>query len=127
MKGDKVTDKSFEYAIKLVSSDFQVKWTAECLYYEVCKRIRKPKNILVKLSWSAMILILFSYFFWSSNLPHLIPIVVLVSIIPLIFKGSRFAPLEKRAFYLLLERWQQINGVPKGIIKKRMWREVRLG
>jgi hypothetical protein len=119
-KKDSITDKAFENSIRLVSSEYQIKWTPECLYYEVCRRLRKPHHRVLKYSFLAATMIFIFLAFFLGGPFYILSVVTLLITIGTFIQDGRFAPLDKVTFRHYLERWQGVNGVPRNMIKKRL-------
>ena len=122
--GDPVNDRTFQNAIDAVSSQGQVRFGVENLYYEVCRRgRRKPAPVgcivgLLLLSAVAAgvaiavpktgMLWAFAAFGW---------LVTLVAVVHRLRSG--FVPIERDRFDLLYYRWCAVHERPRSVIVRR--------
>jgi hypothetical protein len=123
-EGDPVSDMLFKNAIDAVSGLKQVRFGAENLYYEVCRRKRKkslPVGCSVAL-FAIAIILAFAGGMDATRRGLLIGAVAaaLVGLINLGIRATaRYAPISPSQFRGLYERWCKVHDTPWGVIQRR--------
>jgi hypothetical protein len=114
--GDKLTDKAFQRAIEQVSSEGQLKWGVEHLYYEICRKRQSRAGLIAAGIFFPIILLAVLFVFF--------PLVLIVGPLLLwlfirIYRSTDFVPFPRGDFEKMWDRWGQIHGKPKGVIIRK--------
>jgi hypothetical protein len=121
---DPVTDRAFKSAIDSVSSQGQMRWGVENLYYEICRRKRAwPK---ARLGCSFVLLLLFGLFLGLAvafRHPVLVVGTVIFAVLGVVVLVSyfhgKYVAITSTDFRRLWERWCEVHGVPEGVIVRQ--------
>ncbi|MCC7370321.1 MAG: hypothetical protein IT306_17990 [Chloroflexi bacterium] len=125
--GAKLTDLAFLHAIERVSGQGKVRWTADHLYYEVCRRLR-PRALRMPTpgEWigvGVLVVILgvvFAFSRWAGLF------ILVVAGLGALGSGVRWLrgrrrltpPLTREQFAPMLHTWVQAHGTPPGLIER---------
>ncbi len=114
-EGGKMTDKAFQRAIDLVSSEGRVKWGVEHLYFELSRRNKKSALRAVA------IVLVFASFFTCFLMPFLLVILVPATLIAgyIGLRAAKPSPFPRGDFEKMWDRWGLVHGKPKGLIVRR--------
>jgi hypothetical protein len=111
--GDKFTDAAFAAAIDRVSSQGHVRFGAEHVYYELCRKVGKYRlklPIFVIFAMIALVVI-------TANEAWLVlPVWLAGCVLGLVSNRRKYAGLSMEDFETMFARWCGVHGRPKGII-----------
>jgi len=114
--GDPLTDGAFQAALERISSGGTVRFTDRNLYYEIVRRTQHRSKalpwVLAALAVFSLLLGVFAsaFFFFPAGL---------LSIATIITWPGKLAKLSFTQFSRHLGRWNQVHGVPKGLIVRK--------
>jgi len=114
---DTLTDLAFLRAIERVSAKGSVHWTAENLYYELCRSQKRYPWAMgfVGLLFFVVILALSSSFWWALATGGGLGLLLTVGS----YIDARYARFDRTVFLKSLTRWRQIHGEPAGYIAQK--------
>lgn len=122
--GDPVTDVLFHNAIAAVSSEGRIRWGAEHLYYEICrrKRYRPAAWTTIAACFAGGLGVLVMAWFAKG---HIVPVLMGIGAIGagVFLTARRFEPptvvMTPATFTHLYDRWVTVHGKPKGVIERQ--------
>jgi hypothetical protein len=129
-EGAKVTDQAFQNAVNRVSGDGTLRWGAEHLYYEICRR-RRPRIVRISNIPSrgavvgvAVVAVALLVIVPASRAP-IIFFGTLLTLLGLIFGllwlrrwHQKTVPLGEAEFRTMLASWTRTHGTPPGLIER---------
>jgi hypothetical protein len=118
--GDRFTDAGFKSAIDAVSSNGQVRWGVEHLYYELCRRLRKrmyPWGPVVVLCVFLMVPLAVLRLLPQGAL--LLPACLGAWWLLRRYGRPRLVKLDQAAFDGMWQRWVAVHGNPPGLIVRK--------
>ena len=121
--GDPVTDMLFHNAVKAVSSDGQIRWGVEHLYYEICRKKRKKSVPLAVVGVTVGMAVFYYGLLGLGVMQALIvwPVGIVLPIVILVMLASRFrkmtVPISLDTFNGLWERWRKVHATPGLIVR----------
>ncbi|HSE96872.1 MAG TPA: hypothetical protein VLD57_01290, partial [Blastocatellia bacterium] len=122
-RGAVMTDIAFNNAISAVSANGQIRWGAEHLYYEVCRRLRRKMLRLSGCIWVCLVLggVLLSTALASKNfLVGIAALIVGAITLSLIRRRlKKTVPLTAEKFNEMWSRWVKVHGTPAGLIVRQ--------
>ena len=118
--GDPITDKLFYNALLKTSSNFEIYWLKQNLYYELCRRSGKGR-------WKILLfpIILFFILCFLSLISETLPLVILwLGLCYLLGYmmyshegvGNPHLSIDQATFEKLWKKWCKVNGTPKNLI-----------
>lgn len=122
-QGGLLTDAAFKGAIDAVSANGQIRWGAEHLYYEVCRRYMRKKMPPAGCIWACLVIVAIASIVavaGSSVLAAAIAILAAVGGIILGYTRRRkTVRLEDSKFNEMWDRWLKVHGRPPGVIVRQ--------
>lgn len=114
---DPFSDKAFQSAIDKVSSQGQVKWGVEHLYYEL-RRKKKSQNLF---GCAVIVLPIICLALAGGVAPWtlLVSVPITIGLIILAYNNPLYASFPREQFEKMWDRWGQIHGKPKGVIARK--------
>jgi DNA-directed RNA polymerase subunit RPC12/RpoP len=115
---DPFSDKAFQSAIDKVSSQGQVKWGVEHLYYELRRRKKNPRVFAF-----ALVVLTFGNAFvarWISPLALVVTVPLSIWLLSAAYNRPLLAAFPREQFERMWDRWGVVHGKPKGVIARRL-------
>jgi hypothetical protein len=119
-RGDPFTDAAFQSAIDAVSAKGRVRWGVEHLYYELCRRRRRPRVPPL----GVLVVVLVAGFLGlqsGSGVVAVLSAVVAAGVFVWLMRRrvAVTVQLPRATFEAQWQRWQAVHGRPKGVIVRR--------